>query len=288
MRYWRSYRFVFDSPNWPINLGLGAVCLLIPFVGQMVLTGYCFEIVEQLLRRRRLEGTADSAGERVMDALPVDEDYASPASPDFTFNRFSDYLMRGVWPFLVWFIVGTVVGMAAVFFLIVGMAIAGLAAAGKSIGILIVLYGLFWIVYAFVMGVAKVLATPMYLRAGLSGDFSVAFSMDFFRDFMKRVGKEVVLAEAFLMVTGTALGILGLLLCYVGLFPAMVLMTCAQHHLEYQLYELYLERGGREVALKVEPAVEEDDEDREAPSSHIRRPRPGERSTDIRREDGTW
>ena len=291
MRYWQSYRFVFKNPNWLTNLALAAVCSIIPWIGQIVLIGYCFELIQLWHRRRQLsrgsalQGPADPRGEWVMDALPVDEDHAPGSYPDFNFNRFSEYLIGGIWPFLVRMIVNLFVGMVAAFVLIVGMMVAGAAAASSDSPVMfIVVYALFWVAYAFLMMVAGILTTPLYLRAGLSGDFASAFSMEFYRDFMKRVGKEVVLAELFMMATGTVVGLIGLLMCYIGLFPAIALLIYAHHHLEYQLYELYLERGGVPVERKEKsPSVVEDYPDEEASSSHVMRPRTEERSTDVMR-----
>jgi hypothetical protein len=296
MRYWQSYRFVFNNPNWLTNLALGGVCAIIPLIGPIVLIGYCFEVIDALLRRRQTERAgasqvpADPMGEWVMDAVPADDDYPSGSYPDFNFNRFADYLTRGIWPFLVQLIVGLVIGVIAAFFLFVGMMIAGFAAASADSPVLFfVFYGLFLVIYTVLMMMAGILTMPMYLRAGLSADFASAFSMEFFRDFMKRVGKEVVLAELFLMATGIVVSIVGLLLCYVGIFPAVALTTYARHHLEYQLYELYLERGGMPVERKEKPpSVSEDSRIQETSSPHVMRPRPEERSTDILREDEEW
>lgn len=294
MRYWQSYRYVFNNPNWLTNLALGGVCSLIPWIGQIVLIGYSFEIIDVLLRRRQREHVGasrkpvDPLGDEVMDALPVDEDHEVGSYPDFTFNRFSEYLTRGIWPFLVRMIVNLVIGMIAGFLLIAGMMLAGFAAAtSNSPKLFIVVYALFWLVYAFLMMVASIFVTPLYLRAGLSGDFAGAFSMEFYRDFLKRVGKEVVLAEVFMAATGMLAGIVGLLLCYIGIFPAIVLIMYAHHHLEYQIYELYLERGGMAVQRKDKnPVVAEDYRYDDRTSSHVMRP--PERSTDILREDETW
>lgn len=296
MRYWQSYRFVFNNPNWFTNLALGAVCSLIPWIGQIVLIGYFFEVIEVLLRRRQrenpseLQEPADPMVESVMDALPVDEDHDEGPYPDFNFNRFADYLTNGIWPFLVRMIVNLIIGMIAGFFLMAGMMAGMMAAASANSPVMfIVVYGLFWLVYAFLMLVAGILTTPLYLRAGLSRDFPSAFSMEFYRDFMKRVGKELVLAELFMSATGAIAGVLGLLLCYIGIFPAVALIMYANHHLDYQLYELYLERGGLPVERKQKtPAVEEDYPDKDASSPHVMKPRPEERSTDIIREDQDW
>jgi hypothetical protein len=84
--------------------------------------------------------------------------------------------------------------------------------------------------------------------------------MTFFRDFLGRVGKGTFLAVLFLAVTGTLLTIAGLLACYFGIFPAVALVMYVQHHIDYQLYDLYLKRGGTPVEPK--PIRESGREDR--------------------------
>ncbi len=297
MRYWQSYRFVFNNPNWLTNLLLASVCLLIPIVGQIVLIGYLFEVIDSLLRRSPLDGgrivndSDDEAfGEQVMDALPANDDYPSAQYPDFVFNRFADYLMRGIWPFLMRLIIGMAVGFPAGFVLFVGLMVGGIASrASNSPWPIIVMYGLFWLFYVVAMLIVSILSIPLYLRAGLSSDFSAAVSMTFFRDFVKRVGKEVVLAELFLAATGTLVTIGGLLLCYVGVFPAAVLLMYASHQLEYQLYELYLKRGGMPVPRRVaQSAYRERYTEKGATSSRVMRPQREERSTDVRRREEDW
>src|SRR5438034_6215952 len=77
MDYMRMLSYVFENPNWFMNLLLGALCALIPIIGPIVLLGYRYETVIGLLA---------VGGARY---------------PDFNFGRFGDYLMRGLWPFLV-------------------------------------------------------------------------------------------------------------------------------------------------------------------------------------------
>ena len=85
MRYIDSYRFAFQSDNWQKNLLLTTVCVLIPVIGMMVLLGYLFEVIEFKHRQG--------------DEKP----YA-----DFDFDRFVDYLKRGLWPFLCGLVIAAV------------------------------------------------------------------------------------------------------------------------------------------------------------------------------------
>lgn len=84
LRYLQSISDFFKSPKWGINLLLGGVCVLIPVVGPIVYAGYCIGVFAQQTRQRNLM-------------------YA-----DFEFDRFADYLLRGLWPFLVSLVVGLI------------------------------------------------------------------------------------------------------------------------------------------------------------------------------------
>jgi hypothetical protein len=271
VRYLRSYLFVFDSPNWVVNLLFVILCLLIPIIGAIVVIGYFFEVIESLLgsRWRGRDGAFGDSSEAItlepVSAIPfvksaragdhdaitaeppvvlsVEEDTPRTSYPDFTFERFSEYLKRGIWPFLVNLIVNLPAGLLLSFVMFLGMIGLGLAAAHSGLAFAVVLC-LLVLLYVVILLVMAIVSKPFYLRAGLSRDFGTAFSLTFFRDFLNRVGKEVVLAALFLAGTGMLLTILGLLACYIGIFPAAALLIFAQHHLDFQLYDLYLKRGG--------------------------------------------
>jgi hypothetical protein len=280
MDYLGSYRFVFTSRNWAMNLLFVVLCSLIPAIGPIVLMGYFFEVIDDLVRRRQRAKTRDhppdAITEEPLEALPAYAVADSESYPDFTFERFVEYLTRGVWPFLVRLIVSLFMVVAYVVLWIVGMAIAG-ATAGEKSGVLpLIVFVVFFVFYLILAAALAILTLPLYLRAGLSSDFGSAFSMDFYRDFLKRVGKEVVLAQLFLVVSSSLVSGLGLLLCCIGIYPALALTMFASHHLDYQLYTLYLERGGEPIERKESRAG-------------ARREVEEERSTDIRRpEQDIW
>jgi hypothetical protein len=48
--------------------------------------------------------------------------------------------------------------------------------------------------------------------------------------------------------------LVGLLLLFVGIYPAAALVHFASIHMLYQFYDEYLRRGGEELPLPVEPA----------------------------------
>jgi hypothetical protein len=276
MDYLGSYRFVFRSRNWAMNLLFAVLCSLIPAIGPIVLMGYFFEVIEYLIRRRQrgkaFDYPPEAISEPLLDALPVDSAPDSESYPDFTFDRFSEYLSRGIWPFLLQLIVGLVLGAASAFLWIVGMVTVGVASGGKSGVLPLIFFVVFFVCYIVLAIVLGALKVPLYLRAGLSGDFASAFSMDFYRDFLKRIGKEVVLAQLFLTVSSLLVFGVGALVCCVGIYPAIALVLFARHHLDYQLYELYLERDGTPIERKQTRADMPPREVEEERSTDIMRP----------------
>lgn len=230
MRYFEAYSFVFDSPKWAMNLLLGSVCTLIPVVGAIVLWGYQFEIIEALHRDPRR------------------------TYPDFDFNYFVEYLKRGVWPFLVSLVVTmvpTVVLMILFYVMMIAVGI-GAGMAGQDAGAVIAIVG-FLLVFAvmFAAGVfIGMICIPFVIRAGLAQDFAEAFNFDFVKSFLRKTWKEMILSMLFMMISSTLVGMLGIMLCIVGMYPAILLIMLAYAHIYYQLYQTYLARGGKPIPLK--------------------------------------
>jgi hypothetical protein len=229
MQYFGAYRFIFESPRWATHLLIGAVCQLVPIVGPLVLMGYIYNVLETKHRHGRDQ------------------------FPPFDFNRLSVYLVRGLWPFLVSVVAALPVFLLLVPFILI-VALSG-AATGQNgdpplftIGLFAVGIPLF-VVFLFAL---HVVAQPMVLRAGFSQDLGSAFSMAFVRDFLSRVWKELLLSILFLIVTAPLVMLAGLLAFCVGVYAAAVVLMFAQLHFHYQLYELYLQRGGTPIPLKPE------------------------------------
>ncbi len=232
MKFWRSYFYLFDSPKWTMNLLLGALCTLIPVLGGIVFSGYGYEAVEGMHRRSK------------------DDQY-----PDFDFNRFVKYLVRGCWPFIWQLIVGVPVAFILWIFYIIAMVV--LIGTGDQEGpkttVLIIFFVVMFVV-AFVLSlVVSVLLAPLALRSGLSQELGFGQAMPFMQDFLKRVGKELILAQLFLLGTAIIILPVAYVLCILPVLPAAVIVQMAHFHLLFQLYGLYLQRGGAAIPLKVEP-----------------------------------
>jgi hypothetical protein len=231
MEYLRSFNYIFENPNWLMNVVWGFLCQLagqfIPVVPALVFMGYQYEVIEELHK---------NGGRRY---------------PDFDINRFADYLGRSVWPFLVTLIlmvfvmpIMMVVGFGMMM-LMVGVG----ASAGEDVAPVVIIFGVFltMVVVFLLLALFSTIMTPMVLRAGLAQDFAAGFDFGWATDFMRKVWLETVLAMLFMLfsVLGLAMVTCGLALIVVG-----PMLPFVSSHLCYQLYALYLARGGTPIPLK--------------------------------------
>jgi hypothetical protein len=232
VNYTASVSDFFKSPKWMMNLLLGGVCVLIPIVGPMVVLGW---LITGFWARQ-------------------DENFET--FPDFDFSHFGKYLERGLWPFLVAFVVGMAFSMVMVplawVLMIPAMLVGGLSSGGEAntsscLGfIAMILMMLFFAVMIFAMMLVLV---PLKIRASLTQDFAKSFDVGFVKRFLALTWKEIVLSSLFVMITGTLFVCLGMIVFCVGMYFAIVLVYFSWMHLHKQLYTLYLNRGGEPVPL---------------------------------------
>ena len=236
MNYIASVTDFFKSPKWLPNLLLGGVCMLIPIVGPLVLMGW-------------------HIGALYGRSTP--RDFA--AYPDFDFSNFGKYLERGVWPFLVQLVVSLVlipfmwVAMAAPMFFMLAFTSGGSGAGGPQVepsGLVVAgMVTLMIVGYTIGITLMILLSKPLMLRAIITQDFGAAFDLGFVKRFIVLTWKEQVLATLFLMVAGMILVIAGMMALCVGMYFAIGLLAFCTYHLDRQIYDLYLARGGEPVPL---------------------------------------
>jgi len=227
MNYTASVSDFFKSPKWMMNMLLGGVCVLIPFIGQIVLKGWLIT---------GFWGRADDRYENF---------------PDFDFSNFGKYLERGLWPFLVTLVTSLVLGMAFAFVLLPLGMITSLVSGGSHdhscVGAFMALIMMF--VYFIMVAAAFCILSPLVLRASITQDFGQAFNFPFVKRFLGLVWKELLISSLFCVVVAAVLAGVGLLALCVGVYFATVLIYFSWMHLQKQLYALYLSRGGEPVPL---------------------------------------
>jgi len=229
--YSRTVNYVFENPNWLLNLVWLFLCQLvaciIPIVPQIIVMGYQFEVVDGLLQNR-------------------DARY-----PDFDLNRIADYLMRGIWPFLAMIVVA--IGWGVVFVLITLICsgcIAGAAGlAGENVGPVI---GTIGIIVGIALGIVLMalllfIVTPVSIRAGLAHDFPAGFDLAWIKDFIAKTWVEVLTSTLVLILVANAMI---WCTCLVGSLAVIPLIPLVQAHFWYQFYMIYLSRGGTPIPVK--------------------------------------
>ncbi len=233
MNYLASITDFFKSPKWATNLLLGAVCILIPVVGPLVLIGW---------HVGALFGARDH------------RDFVS--YPEFDFSNFGKYLERGLWPFLVSLAAAFIMVPLMWIIMIVPIMLIAVVApeqhghssgAGEAVAAVVMVL-MFVLIFALIMA-ANLILRPLMIRAAITQDFAKAFSFKFIKDFLSRVWLETVLSTLFLVVCAPFLIAAGFVVVCVGIYLAAGLMTFIQWHLDRQLYDLYLARGGEPVEM---------------------------------------
>ena len=238
-----AYRYVFSGPKWGMNLLLWSVCALIPIIGPIVLQGFGTEVMALLVTGRREQ------------------------CPEFTFDRFSQYLSKGVMPFLVGLVVGLVtMGVAMAAMSVIGFAVVGtvfaLLAAKVSdqmmMCVMIPVGCLGCVGYTAMLLTASLVATPFTLRALLTQDFTSSLDIAFARDFLRRTWgpvlvKNLIIVGHFVIIMILAYGTLGL--GFVLIYPAVAVIMALQWYFLAELYEIYLQRGGTPIPLKEPPVA---------------------------------
>lgn len=230
MNYTASVRDFFRSPDWVTNLLLGGVCMLIPLVGPIVLTGWLVTVFW-------------AVGE-------------GSAVRKFQFDEFGKYLERGIWPFVVLLVASFV--MIPIFWLIaiVPMFAFGFAGdhgnGGCMAAVGFALMGVFMILLGLLFAL---LITPLKLRAAITQGFGEAFQFAWIRRFIALTWKEMLVSWLFLFAVNFGFACAGALIACVGMYFAMVPVYFAWMHLTKQLYALFLSRGGAPVPMSSKLAV---------------------------------
>lgn len=235
MNYFGAFAMIHNRPDWFVNLLLTFVCAIIPVVGGIVLNGYVYETIEILHRT--------SGG----------------YYPKFDFNRFVEYLLRGVGPFLIGLIVGTVfaalmlVGYLLIFATVIAADTAG-EGNSEAIGVGILVGFAVYMAFFFVAMLAiNFLIVPLALRGGLSSDIGQSFNFRWAWDFIKKTWLEMLLVFLFQGAISLVAGLFIAVTCYTGMIVAIGYIMLISAWLQFQLYRVYLSRGGEPIPFKPAP-----------------------------------
>jgi hypothetical protein len=221
MQYGKAYTFAFRKPKsgWTNVLIGGLVVMFIPIVGSIVFLGY-----------------------RGYVASDLDEDPDLRYHRDFKFDKFGDYLSKGVWQFLAQMLI---VCVAMIGYVAMAIGMVTLGRQGPEMVLTVMAIG-----YALVL-VFTVIGTffvwPLELYAALSEDVGVGRAFAFAGRFAGLMWGEMLVAVLVYFVLSFVVGLLSMLVCCVGVIPGIAIMSMAEIHIIVQLYRSYLEKGGPPV-----------------------------------------
>ena len=224
MNYVVSITDFFKSPKWMMNLLLAGICCLVPVLGWIVVTGW------------------------LVTGFWMREDKKPETFPDFNFDLLGKYFERGLWP--------AVVTLAISF----GSSIALQIFSGIVLGVVHMILGksgfivsLFAGVIGSVILVVKValffITIPVVIRATILQDFVKAFDIPFIKKFISLLWLETLLSVITLVVAFLVLVPVGMIVFCIGVIFSAAVLSFAASHLNRQLYDLYLSRGGEAIPL---------------------------------------
>lgn len=219
----RALRSVFETPNWPTNLLWLTIAMLLNglFIGQIGLFGYGAELLEK------------RAGRPGMPTLDIDS------------GRLGDYIGKGIWPFVVNFLIqiafGLVIAIPIGVLVLVGIA-AGSAAGGDS-GAALSLIVVVPLVLLLSIGTA-VFSVPFLINAMVCQDFQKSFDFGWAIGFVKIMFWEIVISAIVYYLLSLGVVLIGMLMLCLGYIPALGVVAGGAMHMLAQWYEVYLSRGG--------------------------------------------
>lgn len=228
----RYIKSPFVSPNWMMNLVWMFVCeaLSIVVIGNVISMGYNMVVAE-----------ARSGGR-------------DQIWPDFEFEKFTEYLMRGLWPFL-WNLIGSFVLVFVSFvpaistILLVSSLNNGDQFTNSSI--IVACIGGFATVSITVVAVVAMLATM--LHSGLSNDFLKGADLGWASSFVSKMVWQVILVGFISWIIAIVGLVVGMLLFCIGLIVVGPFMRLLMSDAIAQLHDIFVSRGGRPAFEVIQP-----------------------------------
>jgi hypothetical protein len=221
---------VFADPEWKHNVLFALIFMIIPIVGPMALSGWMCEVMQRKARRH---------------PQPI---------PYIDFGDFGEYIKRGVTVFLVQLVVSIPVlvlfyGFAA----LVAVAVVGVMSATNEPLIGVAVGAVFGLIALLVLLSLGVVINAVHTRAELTENFSEALRLSEVLAYTKATFWRVLVKNFAFMFVAMGIIIVGMLACYIGLYPAAAVIQIAGMHLRFQVYDDYLVRGGS--AIEPKPAT---------------------------------
>jgi len=218
----RLVKSPFVSPNWIVNLVWMLICefLSLFVIGNIIYLGYAGEVAVA-----RSGGRADQW-------------------PDFQIERFGEYFIRGLWPFL-WQLIGSfaalvVLGVPVLCTVYGAMSLSDQEMPGPALAV-----GIIGGVISLTLGlIFAIVMVAINLKSILANDFMAGGEFQFLQAYVTNVSLTTLLAFLYLWLLSILYMFCGLLLFCVGVMlvsPMLRLVTC---DLLAQLHDVHMSYGG--------------------------------------------
>lgn len=245
MDYLRGWRALRSDPGWVGKVLTATVIFLtamcIPVVGQIVLIGW-----SALMLRRAVSGQ-----DTPLPRLDFDFDYLSKLL-NVGFKGFLAQLLWSLPLYLLGFawaccFYAGMIGVGG--FMAAGASAGGEAGAGVgALGSLCMMGGLFLAWFAIILAVAMPMQVAM-IRAELTDDVNAALKFKEVIEMTKMLWRELLVGFFVLGLIGMVAVFGGMLLLFVGVYPATVVVMVIQAYWRAELYQAYLQKGGQPLPI---------------------------------------
>lgn len=221
MDFGKAFSFVFDDQDWLKKVGIGALIMIIPLIGQIIVVGWGVEITKRVIRR---------------DPEPL---------PNW--DDFGGYLMKG----LQVVVIGLVYALPMILLVACPSIILGVASdsGGDTIAAIASIVTVCISCFAFLYGIALGLVAPAAIGAFATTDqLGAAF----------KFGEVIGLVRAapgpyFLVLLGTILsgfiGSLGAIACGIGMLFTLTYANAINAHLYGQAYNEAIVAKGSQAEM---------------------------------------
>ncbi len=262
MDYLKGYRVAREDPQWTNKIVVGSVILvtsmIIPLIGQLALLGW-----QALIMRRAVHGQ-----DTPLPRLDFDFDYLGK----LVGLGFKALLARFLWTLPVMVLVGGLV--VCMYFGFIAVAVGGVAAAESGgdagaafggLGAMCCMFGGYFGVIVLAM-LAAIPASVAAMRAELTDDLNQAMKFGEVMQFTKANFGVLFKGTLIIGVVSWLLSMVGVLACFVGIFPVAILGMVAHGHFLAQVYMEHVQAGGATLPVA--------GPDIEAPRAPMSQPQP--------------
>jgi len=202
----KSFGYVFEDKKWIEKVLIGGLVSLVPILGPLLIMGYGITVVRNVRNHKPDPLPAwDDWGEKIIDGLKL----------------------------LVIYFVWSLPLVVLYFLMLLPLALAGDSDAGNAVGSIFVTC---FSCLAFLYGIVVWLAMPgITIKYAERGEISDGFKVGEILDFTKQHLGQIIIVALVSWVVYMIAGLVGLLLCFVGLIFTSFWGMLVQYHMIAQI-----------------------------------------------------